>query len=345
MRWLITGGCGFLGANLAHQCLGLGDEVTILDNLSRKGAEQNLGWLRSNHGAAWHMIQGDIRDANLVAEAVSEAKPQVIAHLAGQVAMTTSLSNPRLDFEINALGTLNVLEAVRLHYPEAITLYSSTNKVYGDLEWVHYEEGITRYTTPAYPAGFDESIPLSFESPYGCSKGSADQYMLDYARMFGLRTMVFRHSSMYGGRQYATYDQGWIGWFCIQAIESAKHPYHHVFTISGNGKQVRDVLHVDDLVALYRNCAVPHISQGAGQAFNIGGGINQSLSLLELLAWLERYLGTPLHYQQLPPRSSDQKVFVANCTRATNLLGWTPTISTEEGIPNMLDWLQTGINA
>ncbi len=288
MRWLITGGCGFLGANLAYRCLGQGDEVTILDNLSRKGSEQNLIWLQNNYGVEWRMIQGDVRDADLVARIVSEAKPEVVAHLAGQVAMTTSLANPRLDFEVNALGTLNVLEAVRLHYPEAIILYSSTNKVYGDLEWIDYEESATRYIAPAYPNGFDESIPLSFESPYGCSKGSADQYMLDYARMFGVRTIVFRHSSMYGGRQYATYDQGWIGWFCLQAIETARRPHRYSFTISGNGKQVRDVLHVDDLTTLYRDCAVAHIDQGAGQAFNIGGGMERSLSLLELLAWLER---------------------------------------------------------
>jgi len=222
MRWLITGGCGFLGCNIADACLRRGDDVCVLDDLSRTGSEQNLKWLCGRHGYEWRMIKGDVRDADLVAETVKTHRPDVIAHLAGQVAMTTSLANPRLDFEINAFGSLNILEAVRLYSPETVVIYSSTNKVYGNLEWIRYEEHETRYVAPAFPEGFDESLPLCFESPYGCSKGCADQYMLDYARMFGLRTIVFRHSSMYGGRQYATFDQRWVGWFCIQALQAAK---------------------------------------------------------------------------------------------------------------------------
>lgn len=341
MRWLITGGCGFLGANVADRCLARGDEVVILDNLSRVGSRQNLEWLRSRHGQAWRMVQGDVRDAESVARLIAELKPDVIAHLAGQVAMTTSLADPRLDFEVNALGSLNVLEAVRLHSPETIVLYSSTNKVYGDLEWVRYVETPTRYLAPDFPNGFDERIPLSFESPYGCSKGCADQYMLDYARMFGVRTVVFRHSSMYGGRQYATYDQGWVGWFCMQALRTVTHP-EHTFTISGNGKQVRDVLHVDDLVRLYLNCTLAHIDQAAGEAFNIGGGMAQSLSILELLNHLETTLNVRLHYEQLPPRASDQKIFVADTAKAQQRLDWTPRVRAHEGIAGMLEWLQGG---
>ncbi|MCS6825679.1 MAG: GDP-mannose 4,6-dehydratase [Caldilinea sp.] len=340
MRWLITGGCGFLGANVADRCLARGEEVIILDNLSRVGSRQNLEWLRVRHGQDWRMVQEDVRNADAVACLVAKFRPDVIVHLAGQVAMTTSLADPRLDFETNALGSLNVLEAVRLHSGESIVLYSSTNKVYGDLEWVRYIETPTRYVAPDFPDGFNESISLSFESPYGCSKGCADQYMLDYARMFGLRTVVFRHSSMYGGRQYATYDQGWVGWFCMQALQAARKPGEHTFTISGNGKQVRDVLHVDDLVRLYLDCAVSHIDRAAGQVFNIGGGMAQSFSILELLRHLEQVLNVELRPRRLPPRASDQKVFVADIAKARQTLGWEPRVRAQEGIAAMLEWLQ-----
>lgn len=343
MRWLITGGCGFLGANVADRCLMKGEEVVILDNLSRVGSSQNLEWLRARHGQNWRMEQEDIRNADSVARLVAELKPDVVVHLAGQVAMTTSLADPRLDFQINAFGSLNVLESVRLHSSESIVLYSSTNKVYGDLEWVQYVETPTRYVAPKFPDGFDESTPLSFESPYGCSKGCADQYMLDYARMFGVRTVVFRHSSMYGGRQFATYDQGWVGWFCMQALQTAHKPDGHTFTISGNGKQVRDVLHVDDLVRLYLDCVIARIDQVAGQVFNIGGGAGQSLSILELLQHLENMLSIELMPQRLPARASDQKVFVANIAKARDLLGWEPRVRAQEGIANMLEWLQAEV--
>jgi len=340
MRWLITGGCGFLGCNIADACLRRGDDVCVLDNLSRVGSEQNLEWLCARHGREWRMVKGDVRDASLVAEVVKTHRPDVIAHLAGQVAMTTSLANPRLDFEINALGSFNVLEAVRLHWPEAIIIYSSTNKVYGNLEWVRYEELATRYVAPDFPDGFNESLPLCFESPYGCSKGCADQYMLDYAHMFGLRTVVFRHSSMYGGRQYATFDQGWIGWFCMQALQTATKGSEHDFTVAGNGKQVRDVLHVDDLVRLYTEHTPAHIAVAAGQVFNIGGGMAHSLSILELLAYLEQLLDVQLKPRHLPPRASDQKVFVANNAKANDLLEWMPQISASRGIKQMVAWLR-----
>lgn len=342
MRWLITGGCGFLGSNVADACLSRGDEVVILDNLSRVGSEQNLRWLRARHGADWRMVEGDIRNADLVAAVIQEHQPRAIAHLAGQVAMTTSLANPRLDFEVNALGALNVLEAARLHSPETIVLYSSTNKVYGDLEWVRYEETPTRYVAPDFPDGFDESLPLCFASPYGCSKGSADQYMLDYARMFGVRAIVFRHSSMYGGRQYATFDQGWLGWFCMQALRTVQHP-DHTFTIAGNGKQVRDVLHADDLVRLYVERAPAHADAAAGQVFNIGGGMAQSLSILELLARLEQMLDVALRPQRLAPRASDQKIFVADNGKAARLLGWAPHVTADAGLQRMLTWLKEGL--
>lgn len=341
MTWLITGGCGFVGTNLADTLLAQGQDVVVLDNLSRVGSRDNLTWLRERHGSDWRFVEGDIRHADGVAELVRECRPNVLAHLAGQVAMTTSLQNPRLDFEINAQGSLNVLEAVRIHSPETIVLYSSTNKVYGDLAWVRYEEAKTRYVTPDYPNGFDESIPLEFHSPYGCSKGAADQYMLDYARMFGLRTVVFRHSSMYGGRQYATYDQGWIGWFCSKALETkyagSSNSESACFTISGNGKQVRDVLFTDDICTVYMR-SVLNVNRLAGKALNIGAGTQNSLSLLELFRLLEEYLDIELRYTTIPERKSDQRVFIADISKATQLLQWVPAVSIDKGLTKMLKW-------
>jgi CDP-paratose 2-epimerase len=336
MDWLITGGCGFVGSNLADTLLSKGQGVIIVDNLSRLGSRENLRWLRETHGQEWMFVQDDIRNADAILKLVNDQKPDVIAHLAGQVAMTTSVENPRLDFEINALGTLNVLEAVRTCKPDTIVLYSSTNKVYGSLEELRYVEGVTRYELPDHPSGLDESLPLDAHSPYGCSKLTGDQYVRDYSRIFGIPTVVFRHSSMYGGRQFATYDQGWIGWFCQKALEmeNAASPE---FTISGNGKQVRDVLHAHDLVEVYQQ-AVRNISRTAGQIYNIGGGMQNSLSLVELFAVLEQLTGYPLRFKQLDWRSGDQKVFVADTRKAHRDFLWSPKMDKEQGIRQMLEW-------
>ncbi len=336
MKYLITGGCGFLGSNLTAEVLKRGEEPIIFDNLYRYGSCQNLEWLKSQ--GEFQFIHADIRNNNDVENVVKDTKPDVIFHLAGQVAMTTSIENPRIDFEINALGTFNLLEAVRKYTPESIIIYSSTNKVYGDLEWVRYKETETRYIALDFPNGFPETIPLDFHSPYGCSKGAADQYMLDYARMFGLKTVVFRHSSMYGGRQFSTYDQGWIGWFCLQALKSEQGKLKEPFTISGNGKQVRDVLHAKDMKRLYF-AAIAHIDRIKGQAFNVGGGIKNSLSLLELIALLEEILNVKLQYNKLQSRESDQKLFVANTEKANHLLEWTQHIGSREGVETTLMWL------
>lgn len=335
MRYLITGGCGFLGSNLASEALHRGEELAVLDNLSRVGSDQNLAWLKEQ--GEFLFIHGDIRNPFDVTRIIIDFRPDVIFHLAGQVAMTTSLDNPRMDFEINALGTLNILEAVRTYCPEVMVVYSSSNKVYGDLEWVRYEEQATRYVAPDYPDGFDETIPLIFHSPYGCSKGAADQYMLDYARMFGLRTVVFRHSSMYGERQFATYDQGWIGWFCQKAVETEKGILKEPFHISGNGKQVRDVLHAEDVKRLYF-AATEHIEQAKSQVFNIGGGMQNSLSLLELFAILEELTNTKLKFHRLLPRESDQGIFVSDIGKVASLLKWKPRVGAREGISKMLAW-------
>ena len=339
MKLLVTGGCGFLGANLADDAMRRGIDVAILDNLSRTGSEKNRAWLeaRGRH----EFIHADVRHAKIVSDFVKRLQPDAIFHLAGQVAMTTSLADPRADFEINALGTLNVLEAVRAHAPECAVLYSSTNKVYGDLEQFRYAEGPTRWSCLDRQNGFDEQTPLSFASPYGCSKGAADQYALDYARMFGLRTVVFRHSSMYGGRQFATFDQGWIGWFCGEAVRAAQGRSEPI-TIAGSGKQVRDVLHADDMISLYF-AAVEHIAEARGQAFNVGGGMANSLSLLELFAMLEEIAGTKLNITHGEARVSDQRVFVADLAKARRLLRWAPRVNARDGIRRMVEWTRESL--
>jgi len=336
MKLLITGGCGFLGSNLSAHAISKGYDLVVFDSLYRAGSVDNLAWLKGQ-GRFVH-VHGDIRNRNDITRVVREFTPDAIFHLAGQVAMTTSIANPRMDFEVNVMGSHNLLEAVRLYSPQAAVLYSSTNKVYGDLEQYRYEETATRYVCTDRPDGFDEATPLEFHSPYGCSKGAADQYMLDYARIFGLKTVVFRHSSMYGGRQFATYDQGWVGWFCQQAIAAPKGVLKEPFTISGNGKQVRDLLHADDMISLYFK-ALASINNVGGQVFNIGGGIGNSLSLLELFSLLEEMLGVKLGYKKLPPRESDQRVFVADIAKAGRLLGWSPQVSSNDGVRRMLDWV------
>jgi CDP-paratose 2-epimerase len=336
MKLLITGGCGFLGSNLASDAISRNDEVVVFDSLYRNGSRKNLSWLQ-NQGKFIYEY-GDIRNPNDITRVIQTYKPDAIFHLAGQVAMTTSIANPRMDFEVNALGTFNLLEAVRLYAKDTIVIYSSTNKVYGDLEQFEYRETDSRYKCIDKPFGFDENSQLDFRSPYGCSKGTADQYMLDYARIFGLNTVVFRHSSMYGGRQFATYDQGWIGWFCQKAFEAKNETFKEPFTISGTGKQVRDVLHAEDMKRLYM-AAINNIEKAKGQAFNVGGGFENSLSLLEQINLLEKASGVKLEYTKLPTRESDQRVFIADLSKAKKLLDWKPEISASDGVVRMLEWV------
>ena len=336
MNAIITGGAGFVGSNLAATLLQRGERVTVFDSLARHGASENLAWLRSL--GLERFVHGDIRNAFDIEELVKAVQPEVIFHLAGQVAMTTSMQSPRRDFEINVLGSINTLEAVRAHAPACAVVYASSNKVYGNLEHLDLIEAPTRYQ-PRDPAlrGVDERTAIEFHTPYGCSKGAADQYMLDYARGFGLRTVVFRHSTIYGGRQFATYDQGWVGWFCRQALETKKDPARPAFTVSGDGKQVRDLLHVSDAVAAYL-AAYEHIAEARGEALNIGGGVENSMSLLELLQHLEQRLSVRLEYTHLPWRQSDQKYFVADNSKAERLLRWTPKMSKAQGIEDSLGW-------
>lgn len=336
MKVLITGGCGFLGSNLSEEVLNKGYELFVFDNLSRNGSQENLKWLRSK-GNFKH-YHGDIRSYNDIENAIIESKPDIVFHLAGQVAMTTSLANPRLDFEINVLGGNNLLESIRKHQKYAIITYSSTNKVYGDLDWLTYNEVEKRYTVNNYPNGFDENIPLDFQSPYGCSKGAIDQYMLDYAKMFDLQTVVFRHSSIFGGRQFATVDQGWIGWFIQNALEIKKGKINNEIIISGNGKQVRDILFADDLKKCYFQ-SIENIDSTKGNCFNIGGGFQNSLSLLELFDILNEEIGIEINVKETMWRKSDQKVFIANTEKAYNKFSWKPVIEKRIGIRNMINWL------
>ncbi len=336
MKYLITGGCGFVGSNLAAHLLQEQKSVVLFDSLSRPGAAANLEWLRSLGSCKF--VHGDVRIAHEVEALVRRTQPQVIFHLAGQVAMTTSVENPRRDYETNVTGSINLLEAVRQHAPAAAIVYSSSNKVYGELSGLRLEEQELRYSAPDFPEGVSEQMPLDFQTPYGCSKGAADQYMLDYARIFGLHTVVFRHSTIFGGRQFATFDQGWVGWFCQQALETKDDPARPSFTISGDGKQVRDLLFVEDAVVCYLKAA-EHIETVRGQAFNIGGGMSNSSSLLELLQMLEKMLEVKLCYTKLPWRRNDQRFFVADLRKAAAQLQWSPAVSKEEGVRRTLQWL------
>ncbi|TAK87939.1 MAG: SDR family NAD(P)-dependent oxidoreductase [Betaproteobacteria bacterium] len=337
-RVLITGGCGFIGSNLARESIEKGYELCLVDDLSRLGSKANLEWLRNAGQFDFHRV--DITERDSVTRIIREFRPSLVFHLAGQVAMTTSLENPLRDFEVNVAGTIYVLEALRKYQPDAIVLFSSTNKVYGDLEHIRYKDTALRYVAPEFPDGFDESLGLDFRSPYGCSKGAADQYVLEYARSFGLRGLVFRHSSIFGLRQFSTVDQGWIGWFISEALRIRAQTGRGDIRIAGDGKQVRDVLFSQDLVECYF-AAARCIERTAGKTYNIGGGMRNSLSLLELFRILQDMLRITINVDKGPWRAHDQKLFVADCRRAREDFGWHPSISKEEGLLKMTEWMQS----
>jgi CDP-paratose 2-epimerase len=332
MRVLITGGAGFIGSNAVYRFLQRGAQVTIYDNLSRRGASSNLDWLRAQYGAdSFRLIQADLREADRLAEA---ARGQdVILHYAGQVTVTTSVQNPRGDFEDNALGTFNALEAARLSGSNPIFMYSSTNKVYGGMEQIGLIETATRYAYRDHPYGISEEFPLDLHSPYGCSKGTGDQYVRDYARIYGLRTVVFRQSSIYGPRQFGIEDQGWIAWFIIAAVMGKP------ITIYGDGKQVRDVLYIDDLIDAYE-LAIEKIDLVAGQIFNIGGGADNTLTIwTETGPLLEKLLGRALPVKWSGWRPGDQRICVMDIRKAQSLLGWSPRTTVTAGVARLYQWV------
>jgi len=329
---LITGGAGFIGANLANRLLAAGQRVTIFDDFSRPGIDRNVAWLRNTHGDTVHIVTGSVTDAAATSEAVAGA--EVVYHLAGQTAVTTSVTDPRRDFEINALGTLNVLEAARLAGHQPIVLYSSTNKVYGGMDDVAVEEGETRYRYVDLPNGAGEDQPLDFHSPYGCSKGAADQYVRDYARIYDIPTVVFRQSCIYGPRQMGVEDQGWVAWFVIALVTGKP------MTIYGNGKQVRDLLYIDDLLDAYQMAAA-RIETTAGQVYNIGGGMPNAISVWwDFRPLVEEVLGQPVPDPAFDTtRPGDQPIFVADVSKATRDFGWTPTVAPADGIRRLTEWV------
>ncbi|HEM60948.1 MAG TPA: SDR family NAD(P)-dependent oxidoreductase [Chloroflexi bacterium] len=330
-RILVTGGAGFIGSNLSHHLLCQGHDVVIYDNLNRPGAEKNLAWLRGNHDDRFSLIQADVRDYPSLQKAVVDC--QVVYHLAGQVAVTWSVTDPREDFEINALGTLNVLEAVRACETPPILLFTSTNKVYGGMEEVEIVELDTRHAYASLPQGVSEAQPLDFHSPYGCSKGAADQYVRDYARIYGLRTVVFRMSCIYGPRQFGVEDQGWVAHFLIASVLGRP------ITIYGDGKQIRDVLFVDDLIAALER-AVQEIEVTAGQVYNIGGGPKNTISVwTEFHELLSDLLGHDVPVSYADWRPGDQLVYVSDTTKAQRELGWKPRTSVQEGIERLFRWV------
>ena len=332
-NYLVTGGAGFIGSNYVHRLLQRGETVTIFDNLSRAGAPRNLEWLKKEFGAnAFEVVVGDVRDADRIAEAARSA--DVIVHLAGQVAVTTSVTNPRNDFEVNALGTFNVLEAARSSGRNPIFLYASTNKVYGGMDDVEVVEDATRWHYKDLTYGAPETQPLDFHSPYGCSKGTGDQYVRDYFRIYDLPTVVLRQSCIYGPRQFGIEDQGWLAWMIIAAVTGRQ------ITIYGDGKQVRDVLHVEDLMDAY-DAVVANIQVAKGQVYNMGGGVNNVLAIwAEFGPMIENLLGKKVEVARGDWRPGDQRVFYADYRKAERELGWKPKISLEEGIERLFQWVK-----
>src|SRR3954469_12610499 len=331
---LVTGGAGFVGVNLASRLLTEGKKVLVFDNLSRAGVENNLSWLKEKWGDHLHVMVADIRDRAAVAEAVSHANQ--IFHFAAQVAVTSSLIDPFYDFEVNAQGTLNLLEAIRNSGHQPPVIFASTNKVYGDLD----DLGIVMNGTRYYPEnnffrqhGISEKRSLDFHSPYGCSKGVADQYMLDYARTFGLKTVVFRMSCIYGPHQFGTEDQGWVAHFLIQALKNKP------ITLYGDGKQVRDILFVEDLVTAYL-LAQANMPSIGGRPFNIGGGPSNTTSLLELLDLIETITGEPLPHTIEPWRTADQRYYVSDTSKFTAATGWRPRTTVIDGVGRLSAWLE-----
>ncbi|MFL6244985.1 MAG: NAD-dependent epimerase/dehydratase family protein [Thermoanaerobaculia bacterium] len=330
---LITGGAGFVGTNLAHRFLSDGHRVCVFDNLSRSGVRRNLEWLIETHGEKVIVQLADTRDPAAVRDAVRNATQ--VFHLAAQVAVTTSLENPAEDFDVNARGTFNVLEAIRTSDRKPPLFFTSTNKVYGGLDDVRLKEERERYT-PVAPTvarrGISEARPLDFHSPYGCSKGTADQYVRDYARSYGLKTVVFRMSCIYGPHQFGNEDQGWVAHFLIRALN--REP----ITIYGDGKQVRDVLYVEDLVDAFLR-ASENLAVCSGRAFNIGGGAANTISLRELLDAIKAFEGREPRVDRGNWRTGDQKYYVSDSSLFRELTGWAPAVRPMDGIRMLREWL------
>jgi CDP-paratose 2-epimerase len=331
MKVLITGGAGFIGCNSASRFLRRGDEVVVLDNITGHGSEINLRWLRPQGRLSFHHL--DLRDAREVIAVIGEnSDAGLLLHLASQVAVTSSIADPRLDFEVNALGTFNLLEAARIVGLRAPFIYASTNKVYGQLDDLTLDESNGHGAFLGLRQGISEERRLDFHSPYGCSKGAADQYVRDYHRIFGLNTVVMRQSCIYGPRQFGREEQGWIAWL-MNAAESGRS-----ITIYGDGRQVRDILHVDDLLDAFE-AAARNIQNAAGSIYNIGGGAANAVSFFEVLDFIQQHSGVSVPYRFSTPRPGDQRVYISDIRRAACELGWSPQIGWKHGLSALYDWI------
>lgn len=333
MKYLVTGGAGFIGTNTSDRLAGEGHQVVVFDNFSRPGSELNLEWLVDRHSSVVG-VRGDVRERLDLKRVLAEHGPfDAVIHLAAQVAVTTSVLEPWYDFQVNALGTLNLLEAVRGSGTKPVVLFASTNKVYGELSDFQVVESETRYQYEGDVSGIPETAPLDFYSPYGCSKGAADQYMLDYHRIYDLPTIVFRNSCIYGPRQFGIEDQGWLAWFVIAAVSGRP------ISIFGDGKQVRDVLYIDDLVDAMQ-AAIERSSVTAGRAYNIGGGPDMSISIWrEFGPLLEELVGGEIEITRHDWRPGDQKVYISDTSRARQDFDWSPTVGVEEGVEKLHQWV------
>lgn len=332
MKALVTGGAGFIGCNLVDRLVRDGHEVTVLDSLTRPGSALNLEWLRSTHGeASFASIAGDVRDPAVVERALSGV--DTVFHLAGQTAVTTSIADPLGDNAANVVGTLNILEAARRRATPPVVVYASTNKVYGDLEDQEIVEEPTRYVLPGLPHGIPETAALGFTSPYACSKGAADQYVLAYADTYGIPALSFRQSCIYGPRQMGVEDQGWAAWLVFAGAAGVPA------TIYGDGKQVRDLLYIDDLVDAYL-AAARSIPTTVGRAYNIGGGPAFAVSIWHEFSQILRELGeSPPDVSFGPARQGDQRVFVSDTRRAAADFGWSPTTPPREGLRRLCEFV------
>lgn len=339
-RVLITGGAGFIGSNLADFFLRKGDEVTVYDNLSRKGVDWNKRWLESNHRSGLSFVKADVRDFDRLRDAAKDK--DIILHTAAQVTVTDSVKDPRTDFEINALGTLNTLEAARLSNMNPIVVYTSTNKVYGHgTNDIRLREAETRYeyADPEFANGVPDSFSTDSDehSPYGNSKYMADLYVRDYSHIFGIKGVAFRQSCIYGTRQFGYEDQGWIAHFVISSILGRP------LNIYGDGKQVRDTLFMSDLVSAF-DMAIKNIKKTAGHAYNMGGGPRNTISLLELISLLEKMNGgRKIETKTFDWRPADQKVYISDITKAGRDFGWEPKVSPEQGIGMLHAWVKDNL--
>lgn len=332
---LITGGAGFIGINAAKYFIEKGWHAIIFDDLSRELVDENLKWLKENHEDKFELIKADVvTDTKKLNDAVSQV--DLVLHLAAQVAVTTSVNEPENDLKINIIGTFNVLEAIRKSNSQPPLIFSSTNKVYGGLEQFKIEEQDKRYEFKGIK-GVNEKVNLDFHSPYGCSKGAADQYVRDYNRIYGLKTVVLRQSCIYGPHQFGVEDQGWVAWFTIATLLNKK------ITLFGNGKQVRDILYVDDLVRCYE-MVYQQIDKTAGKIYNIGGGYDNSISLLEFMEVLEKNIDKKINYDFSDWRPGDQPIYISDNSLLESEIGWKAEVGKAEGIKKITDWLKGNID-